>query len=111
MQRSRSNMPVKSEYWIDIPQTDLLTYTLGSQQDVDKEDRVLWVDANSPSSSVTRTQALRWVKSLATGLRRLGVEHGDVVLFLCPNHIYIPVAFVSLLHPIRRDRLTLEYLL
>lgn len=95
-------MSDKSESRIDIPQTDLLTYTL-RPSGLDGQDGPLWLNADSAGISLTRTQALEWATSLATGLTRLGISTGDVVLVLSPNHVYIPVTFVSLSHLIRNN--------
>ena len=88
-------MSKRSEYQIDIPRTDLLTYTLRPNH-LDGRNGPLWLNADATDISVTRAQALDWGTSLATAFAHLGISKGDVVLYLSPNHIYIPVAFVSL---------------
>lgn len=87
-------MVAKSRYRVNIPETDLLAYTLRHSSSNGQEGP-LWLSADSPWISVTRSQALEWATRFASGLKRLGISKDDVVLVLSPNHVYIPIAFVS----------------
>ncbi|PKI59590.1 hypothetical protein CRG98_019999 [Punica granatum] len=56
-----------------------------------------FVDSSS-GFSVSYSELLPLVKSMACGLRRLGVSRGDVVLLLLPNSVYYPVVFLGILY-------------
>ncbi|EXJ87964.1 hypothetical protein A1O1_04891 [Capronia coronata CBS 617.96] len=64
---------------------DLLTFLFSNPKKT-PDDKPLYVDAVTGFSR-TRGDVLRRTKSLAHGLRELGVEPGDVVAFISPNTI------------------------
>lgn len=86
-------MPYKSPFVIDIPTGDLLTYLFSSPA-IDA-DKPLWISASNPTISLSRNQALQWVRRLSTGLRNLRLETGDAVLMISPNHVFVPVAYIA----------------
>ncbi|KAF1982583.1 4-coumarate-CoA ligase [Aulographum hederae CBS 113979] len=88
-------MPFSSVFGnIDIPQTDILTYVFGS--DSPPSDQPLFIDAENTQLSLSAKQVLQWVKRLNVGLDRLGVKPGEAVMMFSPNHIFVPVAYLSI---------------
>ncbi|TKY70098.1 4-coumarate--CoA ligase 6 [Spatholobus suberectus] len=55
------------------------------------------VDSSS-GSSISHSKLLPLVKSTASGLHKMGVSQGDVVLLLLPNSIYYPIVFLAVLY-------------
>ena len=87
-------MPHKSIYPdIDIPKTNILTYIFGDGESLSNEP--LWIDAANPSHSLSPAQMLSWVKRFAVGLDRLGIPEEQAIMVFCPNHIYVPVAYLG----------------
>ncbi|KAH6609045.1 4-coumarate- ligase 2 [Trichoderma cornu-damae] len=88
-------MPLKSLYKdLDIPQTNLLTYLFGKGATASHDP--IWIDAKNPDKSLSPHQLVLWVRRLGLGLRRLGLERGDVVMICTPNHIFVPVAYLGI---------------
>lgn len=88
-------MPFKSPHSIELPQTDLITYLF--PPNADDLDNPIWLDAANPSSFVSKRQALSYIKRLAAGLKRIGVQKGDIVLMLSPNHIFVPICYLGVI--------------
>lgn len=105
-------MPEKSTFPpLDIPFTDLLTWLYPSEADVahlaspprtrtptssDRPDSApIFHDAADTSISLNSAQLLSWIKRLGLGLRRLGIQKGDVVLIMSTNHIFVPVVYLG----------------
>jgi 4-coumarate--CoA ligase len=87
-------MPHKSPYAdIDIPKCNILTYIFGDGQSLSNEP--LWIDAADPSNSLSPAQMLLWVKRFAVGLDQMGVPEQRAVMVFCPNHIYVPMAYLA----------------
>ncbi|KAJ5128789.1 uncharacterized protein N7443_005903 [Penicillium atrosanguineum] len=76
---------------LDIPKTNILSYLYPTNQTV--SDNPIWIDAEDPAKSLSPRQMLSWVRRLGFGLDRLGVEKGEVVMIITPNHIFVPVAY------------------
>ncbi|KAK7309677.1 hypothetical protein RJT34_06597 [Clitoria ternatea] len=55
------------------------------------------VDSSS-GSSISYSKLLPFIKSMASGLHKMGVSQGDVVLLLLPNSIYYPIVFLGVLY-------------
>lgn len=53
---------------------------------------------SSTGFSISYSELFPLVKSMARGLRRLGVSRGDVVLLLLPNCVYYPITFLGVLY-------------
>ena len=53
------------------------------------------MDAADPSKSLSPAQMLQWVKRLAVGLDRLGVAKGEAVMVFTPNHIFVPLVYLT----------------
>ncbi|OIW26049.1 4-coumarate-CoA ligase [Coniochaeta ligniaria NRRL 30616] len=88
-------MVYKSPYpLLDIPETNILTYLFPPGQEPLDED--IWIDSKDPSRRLSPKQALQWVKRLAFGLERLGLQKGDVAMIFTPNHIFVPVAYLGI---------------
>lgn len=76
---------------LDIPKTNILSYLYPANQTV--SDKPIWIDAQNPQNSLSPRQMLLWVRRVGCGLDKLGVEKGEVVMILTPNHIFVPVAY------------------
>lgn len=88
-------MPLKSTFpRIDIPKCNILSYLF--PQNEEPSDSPIWIDSTDPEESLTPRQALRWIRRLAVGLDRLGVERGKPVLIFTPNHIFVPIAYLGI---------------
>jgi len=61
-------------------------------------DGVLALVDSSSGSSISYSNLLTLVKSLASGLHKMGVSQGDIVLLLLPNSIYYPIALLSVMY-------------
>lgn len=87
-------MPHRSPYPdIDIPKCNLLTYIFGDGQSLSTTP--LWIDAANPTNSLSPAQMLSWVKRFAVGMDRLGIPESSAVMVFCPNHIYVPMAYLA----------------
>lgn len=63
-----------------------------------RHDGVSALVDSSSGSSISYSNLLPLVKSMASGLHKLGVSQGDVVLLLLPNSIYYPIVFLGVLY-------------
>lgn len=88
-------MVYKSKFKIKLPETDLLTYLFDSAPGTETSDKPIWLDAADPSRSISKRDALAYIKRFALGLERLGIHPGDVVLMFTPNHIFVPIAYLG----------------
>ena len=61
-------------------------------------DGVLALIDSSSGSSISYSKLLPLVKSMASGLHKMGVSRGDVVLLLLPNSIYYPIVTLSVMY-------------
>lgn len=87
-------MVIRSPYPdLNIPEQDVLTYIFGSGDDLPESP--LWINAANPDSYLSLRQGLQWIKRLAIGLDRLGVEKGDILMMVSPNHIFVPIAYLG----------------
>ncbi|XP_057978094.1 4-coumarate--CoA ligase-like 6 [Malania oleifera] len=53
---------------------------------------------SSSGSSLSYSELFPLVKSVASGLREMGISQGDVVMILLPNSIYFPVILLGVLY-------------
>jgi 4-coumarate--CoA ligase len=79
---------------VEIPETDLLTY-LFPPGSAPSEDPI-WLESTDPENSLSPKQLLNWVKRLAIGLDRKGVQAQEAVMILTPNHIFVPAAYLGI---------------
>jgi 4-coumarate--CoA ligase len=87
-------MPLKSHFPdLDLPKVNLLTYIFPPGEPV--SDTPVWNDSEDPSVCMSKRQLLHKVKKLGVGLDKLGVKAGEVVLTFTPNHLLVPVAYLS----------------
>ncbi|KAK3057473.1 hypothetical protein LTR09_001657 [Extremus antarcticus] len=86
-------MPEKSPYNIDIPSTDVLSYVF--RQDKTPSEDPIWIDADDTSNSLSLKQLLYWVRRLAVGLDRLGIQQDEAVMMYTNNQIFIPVLYFA----------------
>ncbi|CAL5872765.1 uncharacterized protein PFLUO_LOCUS7034 [Penicillium psychrofluorescens] len=68
---------------------DLISYLFSNPYNVSR-DRTIFIDAVSGRSH-TYDDVLQRTRSLASGLRQLGVQTGDTVAMMCPNSIDYPI--------------------
>ncbi|CAJ2652021.1 4-coumarate--CoA ligase-like 6 [Trifolium pratense] len=61
-------------------------------------DGVFALIDSSSGFSISYSKLLPLVKSMASGLHKMGVSQGDVVLLLLPNSIYYPVILLAVLY-------------
>ena len=78
---------------ITIPELDILTYLFGNGEGLSEDP--LWVNAADSSKYLSPRTGLQWIKRLAIGLDKLGVNKGEVVMIVTPNDIFVPVAYLG----------------
>ncbi|KAL9583845.1 MAG: hypothetical protein Q9203_004906 [Teloschistes exilis] len=87
-------MPIKSTFpQVDVPKCNVLDYLFTAKEEL--SDSPLLIDSTNPAHSLSPRQLLQWIKRLALGLDKLGVERGDRVMIFSPNHIFVPVAYLG----------------
>ena len=84
-------MPLKSDFQIDIPARDLLSYVF--PEDKTPSDQPIWIDADNMSNSLSLKQLLNWVRRFGVGLEKLGILRGEAVMMYTRNHILIPAFY------------------
>ncbi|KAK4486323.1 hypothetical protein RD792_008994 [Penstemon davidsonii] len=62
-----------------------------------KHDGIQALIDSSSGVSISYSNLLPMVKSMASGLHHMGVKQGDVILILLPNSIYFPIIFLGAL--------------
>jgi 4-coumarate--CoA ligase len=88
-------MPFTSPFpSLDIPKIDLLSYLFPAGSEPSEEP--IWIDASNPENCLSPRQALSWIKRLAIGLDRLGIQPQEVVMILTPNHVFVPAAYLGI---------------
>lgn len=80
---------------LNLVQDDLLSFLLSNSRNT-PADKPLFVDAIS-GESYTYAETIRRTKSLAHGLRQLGVKPGDIVGVFSPNSIDYPIICYAIL--------------
>ncbi len=80
---------------IAIPEQDILTYLFGSGQLLPEDP--IWIDAANSTRYLSLRTALQWIKRLAVGLDKLGVQKDEVVMIVTPNHIFVSVAYLGII--------------
>ncbi|KAK7307356.1 hypothetical protein VNO77_40332 [Canavalia gladiata] len=63
-----------------------------------RHNGVLALLDSSSGSSISYSKLLPLIKSMASGLHKMGVSQGDVALLLLPNSIYYPIVFLAVLY-------------
>lgn len=87
-------MVIRSPYPdLNIPEQDVLTYLFDFEDSLSESP--LWINAASPDTYLSLRSGLQWIKRLATGLDSLGVNKGDVLMIVSPNHIFVPIAYLG----------------
>lgn len=79
---------------LEIPETNILSYLFPPGRE--PSDRPIWIDAKDPQHSLSPRQALVWIKKLAVLLDKLEIQHGEAVMMLTPNHIFVPIAYLGI---------------
>ncbi|XP_054824074.1 4-coumarate--CoA ligase-like 6 [Prosopis cineraria] len=75
------------------PFLDVVSYIFSYQHNGD-----LALKDSSSGFSISYSELFPLVKSMASGLRKMGVSQGDVVLLLIPNSVYYPIVFLGVLY-------------
>jgi 4-coumarate--CoA ligase len=75
------------------PLLDVVTFIFSQ-----KHNGVSALIDSSSGYSIPYSELHSLVKSVASGLHKLGVSQGDVVLILLPNSIYFPIIFLGVLY-------------
>ncbi|KAG7011356.1 4-coumarate--CoA ligase-like 6 [Cucurbita argyrosperma subsp. argyrosperma] len=75
------------------PFLDVASYILSFQHN----GRSALIDS-STGHSISYRELYRMVNSMASGLQKLGVSQGDVVLLLLPNSIFYPIVLLGVLY-------------
>ena len=92
-------MIFSSEYSIDIPNEDILTFLFSRTRF--KEDDPVWIDAANPSLFVTLTRARDLTFRIGRGLRDLGIgaRNGakDIVLSFVENQVMVAPTLFGIL--------------
>ena len=78
---------------IDIPEVNVLSYLFPKGEAI--SDEPIWHDSDNPSICMSKRQMLHQIKRLGSGLDKLGVMPGEILLVFTPNHIYVPVAYLG----------------
>ena len=87
-------MVYKSPYpAVDIPEVNVLSYLFPKGETI--SDEPIWHDSDDPSICMSKREILHKIKKLGSGLDKLGVQPGEVLLVFTPNHIYVPVAYLG----------------
>ncbi|KAJ2895268.1 putative 4-coumarate- ligase protein [Zalerion maritima] len=84
---------------LDLPQSNLLSYLFPEGEE--PFDEPLWIDSKNERVNLSPKQLLQWVKRVTCGLEKQGLKRGDVVMIFTPNHIFVPVAYLELVHQIQ----------
>lgn len=83
---------IESPATIDIPAIDIASFVFQSGT-AETRRRPQYFDAGCPSRNFSLSQAERYVKQLARGLVKLGLQPDDKVLLYSPNSLYFPILF------------------
>ena len=86
-------MPQKSQFQINIPSTDILSWIFPPNKE--PSETPIYIDADDPSNSLSLKQVLQWVERLQIGLDQLGIQKGEAVMMYSTNHIFIPVLYYA----------------
>lgn len=87
-------MVIRSPYPdLQVPEQDLLSYIFGEEAAL--SEKPLWINAAVPNIHLSQKTGLQWIKRLCVGLDNLGLEKGEVLLVVTPNHVFVPVAYLG----------------
>ena len=78
---------------LDIPKCNILSYLFPSS--TTPSEQPIWTDVNDTSSSLSPAQMLLLIKRFAVGLDKLGVAQQQAVLVFTPNHLYVPLVYLT----------------
>ncbi|KAL6720094.1 hypothetical protein ACLMJK_002015 [Lecanora helva] len=85
----------KPEEYLDIPRTDLLSWTFGNTSY--DQDKPIYVDAHNESTRISHRQAKSLVKRLIGGLHARGIRPGDSVCVHAFNNVYYSLAWLAII--------------
>jgi len=86
-------MPLKSQYQLDIPTGNVLSYVFPGRE---QSDTPIWIDANDVSRSLSLRRALYWIKRLGAGLDHIGLAKGEAAMMVSMNHIFVPILYLGI---------------
>ncbi|KIW99448.1 uncharacterized protein Z518_11187 [Rhinocladiella mackenziei CBS 650.93] len=85
-----------SSKFIPIPTADILTFAFANLGRYD-QNAPIFVDARSPSDSVSALHAYRIVHQLIRGFKELGLKEGDCVCLHSYNNIWYPLLWLAII--------------
>ncbi|CAG7916656.1 unnamed protein product [Penicillium olsonii] len=92
------NMPYKSRWTIDVPDTHLASLLLQSPTAPLSQTHRAFLDAARADTHYLTTHDFRlWSQRLAAGLRKSGLQPGDRVLLFSGNDLFFPVVFMGVI--------------
>ena len=80
-----------SPYTCTLPDTDILSWIFPEGKPISTDS--LWHNAANPSTSLSPTDLRKEISRMAIMFRNQGLQPGDVVMVMSPNHIYMPIAY------------------
>ncbi|GAQ12312.1 4-coumarate--CoA ligase-like 9 [Aspergillus lentulus] len=81
---------IESPYKVDIPVSDIPSWVFSSGSEETRREPQ-YFDADNPARCFSLSEAELYVKQVALGLQRLGLQANDKVLLFSPNKLYFPV--------------------
>jgi hypothetical protein len=81
---------IESPYNVDIPVSDIPSWVFSAGTEETRREPQ-YFDADNPARYFSLSEAELYVKQVALGLQRLGLQANDKVLLFSPNKLYFPV--------------------
>lgn len=81
---------IESPYVVDIEVSDVVSWVFSSGTEITRQ-QPQYFDADQPSRNFSLSQAELWVKQVARGIQKLGLQPNDKVLLYSPNKLYFPI--------------------
>jgi 4-coumarate--CoA ligase len=96
-------MVFKSPYPLTLPNIDYLNYLFSST--IFKSHDKVWIEATTPSNSITQARALELTQRIGAGLQSLGVnrpqsttEERHIILLCSENQVMTPVTMFGIIN-------------
>ncbi|THY18542.1 acetyl-CoA synthetase-like protein [Aureobasidium pullulans] len=83
-------MPRLSQYQLDIPFTDILSFCSGTQHKLD-QNKPIYTDCRDSRQSISSREAWILIRTLIAGFRHAGLKAGDCVCIHTFNFIHYPI--------------------
>lgn len=81
---------LESPYKVEIEITDVVSWVFSSGTEITRQ-RPQYFDADKPSRNFSLSQAELYVKQVARGIQKLGLQPNDKVLLYSQNKLYFPI--------------------